>query len=1523
MSQPRFLSRGIDYLGDLGAKLKDLQGFATLAHELIQNADDAPGVTSMSFDIRPEELFVENNGSFSDCQEMEMVECPWKIELEKLHRCDFHRFRHVAGGDKRDQLGTTGAFGIGFISVYQITDQPELISNDRHWILHEDRSEQERIEVCPGCARCTGDSQPKTRFILPWCSDPASKLRLALRAEATSPETPAKLLAELEESLPAAMLFLKNLKCIELKQNGMLHRRFERVDEGNSLILTDGDSKRDRVWHLLHGDFEGEAQRLRQLHPGRIEEKRSGKVTLAIPQSELQAGLLCACLPSQHETGLPFHINADFFPTNDRKRIIFESDYQSAWNRAALKAAAATLAGAIGEMPKLLEHQAIWNLFARLQQVADEAGKGHREKALAEFWTTLAPKLKDAPCVFTTQQQWKRPGEAYILSQKEEVPVIGILEELGVAIVHEDLRPHFNLLRSSIVGLQLFGLANLTAALTRSGLTGRTEKANWPKCLQPKGALETLWREAIILARREDRADTLGPNSSQLLATAVIAPGRDGALWPCRSVYQADDQTRELFQKIDPSIPFLGPFPEDYAPISTISPMFNAAVAIQRFNQLGDAGIKKARDEKRLDLTSLFPWLEARKPEILANPKLKAEIAKLPIFPSSGTLRPLVGLSLPGNFTDPLDLAALVDLTALGGRREFLRDLGADELSFQNYASNHLPPALSQDSLPIEKKRQAVLLLAGRLGEILDDNATRRKLVQIPIVECQDGFFRSPVGVYFQNAIVIEVLSKGIPFATVPKDHEAAVREFYKWLGVTDSPRFEDIVSRVKQLVQQPPNTATLLAVKNIFAHLGERMRQEVPKEAMLPLQKLAWLPARGQQDSWHRPDALYAAFQDYLFESQASFLDIPRDVQIASTEFLKFLGVNTTPTSAQVVDHLLHNATAGKPVNQEVYRFLNDHADAPAIRSLKDKPCLLLPDNTYVEPAEVFWGEHPFGRFRKRLGLELRRFSELFAKLGIREMPDHADALKVLHEISTAFGAANTILDEEAHAVLMHCWRSLETALEVGSLAAGQMLALKAVKCVPNPSRALSPPEWMFFEDRAGIAAKFDGFLKANVIPRPLGAWKAMTAAGVQPLGSAVEVHLIECVHPTEDAEVSTRVRERKTELGRVLEAQAAHDKPAERLDQLLRIRFESVKLLKIQYTLKAFGRVLESKPESSPALFQREHDLLTFIRQGSQPSWPSIARELALALFPDEEPGRLAPGIKEVLAAGSEAEAKAVLDELGFATLEATPPATVAQGATVDALGGSAPPAAGAPAPGQAPTDTTPGTDTPVTPADAVAQLLGGTVPPPAPPPGGLDTPDRPPGQPGTGSGDGSDGSRRDGQGGTGGGATGSGGRKPSGGSQNRRKRGKLRSYVIKGDQQVDGEPDSGAAEKRTALDEVGVAKVVKFEEAAAPKRYPDVKPPKYPGYDIESKDEAGNVLRYIEVKSVSGDWGSDGVGLTKTQFEKAREIGDRYWLYVVERADKPNTQIHCIQDPARRVDQFLFDDGWRDAANGEDSE
>ena len=90
-----FLSRGIDYLGDLGAKLRDLRGDRTLAYELIQNADDARDATWMCFNVRHDALIVDNDGTFSDCGKTQEADCPWKEDKLHAHRCDFHRFQRM------------------------------------------------------------------------------------------------------------------------------------------------------------------------------------------------------------------------------------------------------------------------------------------------------------------------------------------------------------------------------------------------------------------------------------------------------------------------------------------------------------------------------------------------------------------------------------------------------------------------------------------------------------------------------------------------------------------------------------------------------------------------------------------------------------------------------------------------------------------------------------------------------------------------------------------------------------------------------------------------------------------------------------------------------------------------------------------------------------------------------------------------------------------------------------------------------------------------------------------------------------------------------------------------------------------------------------------------------------------------------------------------------------------------------------------------------------------------------------
>ena len=239
MTSTQFLSRSIDYLGDLGAKLRDLQGYRTLFHELIQNADDAPA-SWMAFDTRPDALILDNDGTFSDCGDVEKRECPWNVEDAYGHRCDFHRFRLIGSGDKRLQEGTTGAFGIGFIAAYQLTDQPELISGGHHWILHEERAEDERIEICLSCPNCNRSDLPGTRFIFPFAREEQSALRQALKADPAPKDVTARLLDELASSLPVAMLFLKSLNSIEVKDNGNSRLKFQRESDNDTLIISQG-----------------------------------------------------------------------------------------------------------------------------------------------------------------------------------------------------------------------------------------------------------------------------------------------------------------------------------------------------------------------------------------------------------------------------------------------------------------------------------------------------------------------------------------------------------------------------------------------------------------------------------------------------------------------------------------------------------------------------------------------------------------------------------------------------------------------------------------------------------------------------------------------------------------------------------------------------------------------------------------------------------------------------------------------------------------------------------------------------------------------------------------------------------------------------------------------------------------------------------------------------------------------------------------------------------------------------------
>jgi len=83
-------------------------------------------------------------------------------------------------------------------------------------------------------------------------------------------------------------------------------------------------------------------------------------------------------------------------------------------------------------------------------------------------------------------------------------------------------------------------------------------------------------------------------------------------------------------------------------------------------------------------------------------------------------------------------------------------------------------------------------------------------------------------------------------------------------------------------------------------------------------------------------------------------------------------------------------------------------------------------------------------------------------------------------------------------------------------------------------------------------------------------------------------------------------------------------------------------------------------------------------------------------------------------------------------------------------------------------------------------------------------------------------------------------------------------------------------------------------------------------HPGYDIVSRED-DLIVRYIEVKSTSYVWDQRGVLMSDTQIDRARKLGEQYWLYIVEASLSDHPRLIMIQDPCNKIQNFVFDSGW----------
>ncbi|RKX92374.1 MAG: hypothetical protein DRP84_10145 [Spirochaetes bacterium] len=252
--------------------------------ELIQNADDCRS-NELFFNLRGKKLIVKNDGF------------PFrKIDVEALS--DF--------GKSTKEPGDIGFFGIGFKSVFLITDKPEIYSNNYsfyydseymivpHWIDNIPKYVSKELENLKGKGSV---------FVFP-IKDDESHLRIK---------------KQLKRITGDVLLYLNHLKVISV--NGKNHH-IKKTKVKNCFEII-GPDKKPKFWKKYSISFKipkrereilGKDRGIKDIEK-KIKEREKIVVTFRTNKNNkilTQEGRLYAFLPTHVKTGFKFNIQADF-----------------------------------------------------------------------------------------------------------------------------------------------------------------------------------------------------------------------------------------------------------------------------------------------------------------------------------------------------------------------------------------------------------------------------------------------------------------------------------------------------------------------------------------------------------------------------------------------------------------------------------------------------------------------------------------------------------------------------------------------------------------------------------------------------------------------------------------------------------------------------------------------------------------------------------------------------------------------------------------------------------------------------------------------------------------------------------------------------------------------------------------------------------------------------------------------------------------------------------------------------------
>jgi len=261
--------------------------------ELIQNAEDEAS-SAIIFMFNDDSVTIINDGRSFDEEDV------WGI-------CS------VRPGKKKNKIGF---FGIGFKSVFNITEKPQIISKKFNFEIESYIYPKPKTSI-PENLRRHYSPERGAIFILPYSS---------------GLPTPEELIENFNSLDDKILLFLENLGELKFIDNiNSSEWEIKKNLEGDSKVsLFDTRKEEGTKWRVFHRDIQVDNEKIVPEGKEGIKETR---ITIAFPADSVirdtikKSGVVYCYLPTKQRTDLPFLIQADFLPTIGRENI---SDHP--WN---------------------------------------------------------------------------------------------------------------------------------------------------------------------------------------------------------------------------------------------------------------------------------------------------------------------------------------------------------------------------------------------------------------------------------------------------------------------------------------------------------------------------------------------------------------------------------------------------------------------------------------------------------------------------------------------------------------------------------------------------------------------------------------------------------------------------------------------------------------------------------------------------------------------------------------------------------------------------------------------------------------------------------------------------------------------------------------------------------------------------------------------------------------------------------------------------------------------------------------